>query len=213
MTKRPGIQYWPLGRLGHADEIREHFSEEAALIGTLTILWNNHEIDLSRLFTYLVGGKHSYAYAIWARQPTHKARRDLLELALEHGDLDEPRRVQLAEIIKGTKAIADQRNDLIHAEYVVHSRTDRLHAKVRAPNSAKPPTYHGSSVKDLQRIIDELGRLNGITSQLIVDLYDRDGSMRQSIAAVAATLRGKGSWPSQGNPRSGSPPPSDPQES
>ncbi len=62
-------------------------------------------------------------------------------------------------IIDKTKTVADRRNELIHAEYVVHAHTDKLHAKVKPPRSTKPARYQKLSVKDLAEIVDDVSAL------------------------------------------------------
>ena len=53
------------------------------MLGIITILWNRQEAALYRIYKKLIASKRpEYAKAIWERQPTHQARRDLLGLAL-----------------------------------------------------------------------------------------------------------------------------------
>jgi hypothetical protein len=156
--------YWPLGSLGYQHEICDFFPEEAEMIGVITILWNRQELELRDLFIQLLEPREkAYAEAIWDRQSTHQNKRDLLALALEATTLTERQQGILKHLIKKTKTIADRRNELIHAEYVVHGRTDKLHAKVKTPRSSKPPKHQKVDAKDLQLFINELQTLVQMT--------------------------------------------------
>jgi hypothetical protein len=156
--------YWPLGSLSYSPEIRDFFSEESELIGVITILWNRQELALRSIFLHILEPRiKAYAEAIWDRQPTHQSKRDLLSLAVDTAELTLRQASLLSYIIEKTKVIADRRNELIHAEYVVHGRTDVLHAKVKPPRSSKPAKYQKLSVKDLLSAIKELEELLGIT--------------------------------------------------
>jgi hypothetical protein len=46
---------------------------------------------------------------------------------------------------------------------MVHNRTEKLHAKVKSPRSTKGAKYQKLSVEDLQKIINDLDELLGIT--------------------------------------------------
>lgn len=155
--------YWPLGSLGYSPEIRDTFPEEAEMVGVITIMWNRIEQGLRHLFMEILEPRTAtYGEAIWDRQPTHQARRDLLSVALETANLSERQSAILSYIIEKTKGMADRRNELIHAEYVVHGRTDKLHAKVKSPRSTKPAKFQKLSTKDLQTVIDGLDELFGV---------------------------------------------------
>ncbi len=130
------------------------------MIGVIAIIWNRQELALRRLFIEILQSAiPAYAEAIWDRQPTHQARRDLLAIARETAELTERQIHILDWIIDHTKTAADRRNELMHAEYVVHGRTDVLHAKVKAPRSNKPAKHQKVSAKDLRRVVDELTML------------------------------------------------------
>jgi hypothetical protein len=149
--------YWPLGELEYQHEIRDFFPEEAEMIGVITILWNRQELKLRHIYRKLIASKRpAYAEAIWDRQPTHQAKRDLLALAIHTAKLTKRQAAILEFIIEKTKVMADRRNELLHAEYVVHGRTDKLHAKVKTPRSNKPPKHQKVSASDLQKVIDQL---------------------------------------------------------
>lgn len=152
--------YWPLGAIDYALEIREEFPEEAELLGVITILWNRQEKGLQRLFRTLLASKRpEFAEAIWDRQPTHQARRDLLALALHTAKLTKRQAAILHWIIDRTKTVADRRNELIHAEYVVQFGTNKLHAKVKPPRSNKPPKHQPVAVSDLKVVVTDLDHL------------------------------------------------------
>ena len=158
--------YWPLGALDYEHEIRDFFPEEAEMLGVITILWNRHEKALGWLFLdILKTRRRAFAEAIWSRQSTHQGKRDLLALALHTVKLTKRQASALRWVIDNTKTVADRRNELIHAEYVVHGRTDKLHAKVRAPRSNKPPKHQKVTTADLQKIIVDLSRLVQGTEQ------------------------------------------------
>ncbi len=130
------------------------------MIGVITILWNRQELKLAKIYSKLIASKRpEYAMAIWERQPTHQARRDLLALALQTVKLTKQQAGILNYVIEKTKTLADRRNELIHAEYVVHGRTDKLHAKIKSPRSTKPPKHQKLSAEDLQQVIDDLEQL------------------------------------------------------
>tara|TARA_R110002124_G_scaffold256165_1_gene421838 strand:+ start:1298 stop:1954 length:657 start_codon:yes stop_codon:yes gene_type:complete len=152
--------YWPLGDLEYQHEIRDFFSGEAEMLGIITILWNRQELKLRAIYKRLISSRRpDYAMAIWDRQPTHQARRDLLALALHTTKLTKRQAGIIAYVVDKTKVLADRRNELIHAEYVVHARTDKLHAKVSSPRSNKPPKHQKVTEKDLQQIVDDLEHL------------------------------------------------------
>jgi len=160
----PEDWYWPLAGLEYAIEIREFFSSEAELIGTITILWNRQELALRQVFLNILEPRiKSFGEAIWDRQPTHKSKRDLLTLAMDNTKLNHRQKAILNYIIEKTKNLADRRNQLIHAEYVVHGRTNILHGKIKSPRSTKPPKYQKLSPKDLTSVVVELEGLLGIT--------------------------------------------------
>jgi hypothetical protein len=169
--KRKADWFWPLGALDYANEIRDFFPEEAELVGVITILWNRQELALRELFLDILEPRtKSYGEAIWDRQSTHQNKRDLLSLALETAGLSSRQKTVLEIVIERTKTIADRRNELIHAEYVVHARTDVLHAKVKAPRSNKPPRHQKLSVRDLEKAVAELQYLVQITEAAAVQL-------------------------------------------
>lgn len=156
--------YWPLGSLGYADEIRDQFPIEAELLGVMTILWSRQELALQRVFEGLVASRNGdYVSAIWDRQPTHQAKRDLLALALTTVKLTKRQTAVLAQIIEKTKTIADRRNELIHAAYVVHGENYKLHARVKPPRSNKPPKYQKATEADLKCFLSEMQQLVRIT--------------------------------------------------
>jgi hypothetical protein len=188
MVKPPKSEwYWPLGALGYGPEIRDFFPEEAEMIGVITILWNRQEMALRRLFCLLVASKRpSYAEAIWDRQPTHQARRDLLAVAFQTVRMTKRQAATLKFVLEKTKVIADRRNELIHAEYVVHGRTDQLHAKVKSPRSNKPPKHQKVSTNDLQGVIADLGELVMATEFTWGEFYTR--KMKRVSADLGRTL-------------------------
>lgn len=90
------------------------------MLGVITILWNRQELSLRRMFIWILRAKSDdYAAAIWDRYPTHKARRDTLEMAIANAKLTKRQKAILRWVIDQTKTMADRRNELIHAEYVV----------------------------------------------------------------------------------------------
>ncbi|WP_162806627.1 hypothetical protein [Sphingosinicella terrae] len=102
--------YWPLGELEYQNEIRDFFPDEALMIGTITILWNRHELKLRSLYRRLIASNRpAYAEAIWDRQPTHQARRDLLALALHTTKMTKRQAAILSYVIEKTKVLADRR--------------------------------------------------------------------------------------------------------
>src|SRR4051812_17682830 len=120
--------FWPLGGLSYASEIHDYYPDEAELLGTIAILWNRQELALRRIFLRILASKReAYAEAIWDRQSTHQGRRDLLATALHTVKLTKRQTIYLNWIIENTKTVADRRNELLHAEYVVHHRTSKLH--------------------------------------------------------------------------------------
>jgi hypothetical protein len=156
--------FWPLGGLSYSQEIRDFFPEEAEMIGVITIIWNRQELALRSIFLNILEPRDKgFGEAIWDRQPTHHAKRELLAISLESSTMSDQAKAVLTYIIDKTKIMADRRNELIHAEYVVHNRTDKLHAKVKLPRSAKGAKYQKLSVEDLQKIIDDLDELLGIS--------------------------------------------------
>lgn len=179
MNKPPKRQskpdwYWPLGALEYEHEIADFFPDEAQMLGVIMILWNRQELTLRTIFVDLLGTRRpEYAEAIWDRQPTHQAKRDLLELALTTLKLSKRKAGILRWVIDNTKTLADRRNELIHAEYVVHHRTERLHAKVKAPRSNKPPKYQPTGASDLKVTVEELSFLCRATEAAYTELSPR----------------------------------------
>jgi hypothetical protein len=166
--------YWPLGALEYEHEIEDSFPDEARLLGTIMILWNRQELTLREIFVDLLNTRQrDYAIAIWDRQPTHQSKRDLLSLALTTVKLSKRKAGILTWVIENTKTLADRRNELIHAEYVVHNRTDRLHAKVKSPRSTKPPKYQPVGESDLQVVVKELSFLLRATEGAYTELSPR----------------------------------------
>lgn len=198
--------YWPLGAIDYALEIWEEFPDEAQLLGVITILWNRQEIALRNLYRALIASpRTAYAEAIWDRQPTHQARRDLLSIALHTVKLTKRQTGILTAVIENTKTLADRRNELIHAEYVVHGRTDTLHARVKAPRSNKPPKHQKAAPKDLERVAAELSHLVASTEFAIVDFMPRSWKLRQKKFTDIFDLIRSGE-PLPQNPQSGSAP-------
>lgn len=169
MNKPPKAQdkpdwYWPLAALSYSSEIHDYFPEEAEMIGVITILWNRQELALRSIFIKILEPRSpDFGEAIWDRQPTHQARRDLLAVALDTAKMTKRAKAILTYIIDKTKVMADRRNELMHAEYVVHGRTDKLHAKVKSPRSTKDAKYQKVSTSDLQVIVRDLDELLGVT--------------------------------------------------
>lgn len=186
--------YWPLAALEYEHEIAEFFPDEAQLLGTIMILWNRQELALRSIFVDLLNARQrTYAEAIWDRQPTHQAKRDLLALALTTVKLSKRKAGILTWVIENTKTLADRRNELIHAEYVVHHRTDRLHAKVKSPRSTKPPKYQQVGVSDLRVVVEELSRLLQGTEAARISLSEPLRRMAKkfetALAPIAEDLR------------------------
>lgn len=193
--------YWPLGALDYAHEIHDFFPEEAELIGAITILWNRQEKALRQIFVNLLSARQrEYAVAIWDRQPTHQARRDLLALALTTVKLSKRKAAILRWVIENTKTVADRRNELIHAEYVVHGRTDQLHAKVSAPRSNKPPKHQKAAVADLKTVQETLVHLLQATEAASLELAPP--KMQRLRKQIAQFVEEHGPFPK--NPHSGS---------
>lgn len=210
-TRKPREEfYWLLGRIGYGSEVRDFFPEEAELIGVLTILWNVHEKNLRSLFVRILGGPHEdYVAAIWDRMPTHHARRGTLALALEYGALDDKQAALLTEVIDRTKRLADRRNTLIHAEFVVKSGTEQLFAKSRPPNSSKPAIHQKTTKADLAKLVTEVEELITMDEALSVSLLPPD--LVDSVRALAGRRFGNAPRPLPQNPQSGSPRLSEPQ--
>lgn len=166
--------HWPLGLLGYAGEIEDLFPEEAMHIGIITILWNIHEANLSRLFCSILGAKsESFARAIIAKQPTHKAKRDLLALALQHTKLTKKRTNWLNAVLHETKRLADRRNSLIHGKYVVSFQNNDLYTEQNSPNSTRPKKPQRNSVKELKKVTQDLEALVQFTEGLCWEFSGR----------------------------------------
>jgi hypothetical protein len=192
--------------MGYGGEIAQFYADEAAMIGAITILWNHHEDRLRAIFARILASpKEGYAEAIWDRQPTHQAKRNLLAMALDFGGLNDGQRDLLERVIEDTKTLADRRNDLLHGKYVVHGNTNNLFAVVRSPNSTKPAKYQKNTVNDLDKVSEALERLIDLAGYLNVSLLDEDGSLVQAIRALA--LQQKRSAPPHQSPPIDSPPP------
>ncbi len=176
--------------------MRDFFPDEAAALGVLTILWNRQELALRRLFLQILASqRRAFAEAIWERQPTHQARRDLLALALHTVKMTKRQRAFLRHVVDKTKDIADRRNELMHAEYVVHGRTDTLHARVKAPRSTKPPKHQRAGVKDLEIVIANLEELLDATEAAWLEFVPRRMKrLLKGLKAAAESLQ-----PSHGN--------------
>lgn len=191
--------YWPLAALEYEHEIADFFPDEAQLLGTIMILWNRQELALRMIFVDLLNARQrDYAEAIWDRQPTHQAKRDLLALALTTVRLSKRKAGILTWVIDNTKTLADRRNELIHAEYVVHHRTNRLHAKVKAPRSNKPPKYQQVGESDLRVVVEELSFLLRATEGACTQLSSR---FKRLSKMLDSKLPPKSPQPPQENPQ------------
>lgn len=175
--------YWPLGLVQYGAEIEELYPDEAQLLGAITILWNHHEDALRSIFSNMFeSGRKSYCEAIWDRQPTHQAKRNLLAMALEHVELTDRQRLLLEEVLKRTKKFADRRNDLIHGIYEVHGRSSELFARVKS-RGAKAEKRQRSSKKALQQAVQDLEMLMQLESALSIEMIDPDGKLIASMTA------------------------------
>lgn len=200
--KRKAPWFWPLGALSYSSEITDHFSEEAQLLGAMAILWNRHELALRDCFLNILEPRvRAYGEAIWNRQTTHKNKRNLLSLALETANLTERQQGVLDWVIENTKTVADRRNELIHAEYVVHGRTGELHAKVTAPRARKPK-HQRLSVRELRKVLEQLDRLMQATEAAKFELLSP--SKRAEHDRIMKALEGRA--PSSENQQNGSRP-------
>ena len=171
------------------------------MLGIITILWNRQEAALFRIYNKLIASQRpEFAKAIWERQPTHQSRRDLLSIALQTVRMTKKQAAILDYVIEKTKTMADRRNELMHAEYVVHGRTDKLHAKVKSPRSTKPPKHQKLSTKDLQQIVDDLEHLLMATETAGMAFPTKRD--RKLMAAFDEALKAIGPLPEI--PRSGS---------
>ena len=194
MAKPPKRQpkpdrYWPLGQIEYEHEIEDSFPDEARLLGTIMILWNRQELALRALFVSLLSARQrTCAKAIWDRQPTHQARRDMLALALTTVKLSKRKTGILTWVIDNTKTLADRRNELIHAEYVVHHETDRLHAKVSSPRSNQPPKYQQVGESDLRVVVDDLSWLLRATQKAHIELSEPLKKWAKKLDATLAPI-------------------------
>lgn len=165
--------YWPLAALEYEAEI-EDFADEAQMLGAIMILWNRQEIVMGKIFLDMLGSRQrGYAQAIWDRQPTHQARRDLLELALTTVKLTKRKKAILRWVLDKTKTLADRRNELIHAEYVVRFGTDHLHAKVKSPRSTKPAKFQKLDIPALKTVVEEISFLVRATESAYMQVSSR----------------------------------------
>jgi hypothetical protein len=186
--------------MSYSSEVEDFFPEQAELLGVITILWNRQELALRDCFLNLLEPRAwAYGEAIWNRQSTHQNKRALLSLALETADLNQRQKGILDWIIEQTKTVADRRNELIHAEYVVHGRTGELHAKVTAPRAQKPK-HQRLSVRELRKVIDQLDYLLQATEAAKFELLSP--AKRAEFEATIQALRGR--EPSHDNQQSGS---------
>lgn len=180
--------YYPLGAVDYAHEIHDQFPEEAEMLGVITILWNRQELALRRIYLQLIASKRpAYAEAIWDKQPTHQARRDLLALALHTVRLTKRQKDILGLVIEKTKTVADRRNELIHAEYVVAGHTGRLNAKVKAPRSTKPPKHQPVSATELRGVVEDIVSLVQLTEGAWAEFRTR--AMKELSAALWKDLK------------------------
>lgn len=171
------------------------------MLGIITVLWNRQELKLRGLYVKLISSSRpAYAEAIWDRQPTHQAKRDLLALALVTVKMTKRQASILSYIIERTKVLADRRNELLHAEYVVHGRTDKLHALVKPPRSNKPPKNQRASASDLQQVIDHLEQLIMATESASFEFLTRSG--KRLIKSIDKFVEKHGPFPE--NPQTGS---------
>jgi hypothetical protein len=195
--ERKPDSYWPLAALEYEHEIDDSFPDEARLLGTIMILWNRQELALRDIFLDLLNARQrDYASAIWDRQPTHQAKRDLLALALATVHMSKRKAGILNWVIDHTKTLADRRNELIHAEYVVHHRTLRLHAKVKAPRSNKPPKYQQVAESDLRVVVEELSFLLRATEGAYTELSSR---FKRMVKQLDSAPRARSPQPPQRN--------------
>lgn len=176
MAKKTNLSdgHWPLGALGYASEIEDTFPDEAMYIGIITILWNMHDENLSSLFCFLLGAKsESLARAIIDKQPTHKAKRDLLALAHANIKLSKHRAGWLDVIIKETKRLADRRNSLVHGRYVVSFKDNGLYTEQNSPNSTRLKKPQKNGLRELKKVAEELETLIRITEGFMAEFIVR----------------------------------------
>lgn len=189
MSKGPkNDSYWPLAGLSYAQEVHDFFPQEAELLGVIAILWSRQELALKRLFVDLIDAQTpAYAEAIWNRLPTHQSRRDLLALALDTCTLSSHQQGVLTWVIDKSKTVADRRNELMHAEYVVHGRTSQLHARIKSPRSTKPAKHQKASVKDLRQFVEDMELLLQATEGAWFELLSE--AKRAEMDALIAAIR------------------------
>lgn len=123
----------------------------------------------------------------------------MLALALETVKLTKRQKGVLHWVIEHTKTLADRRNELIHAEYVVHGRTNKLHAKVKPPRSHKPAKHQKAAASDLKVVVADLQLLVQATEAAWFEFATRSTKkLMAGLRKIAADVQR-----SRENPQSG----------
>ena len=110
-----------------------------------------------------------------------------MALALQIVRLTKRQKSILSGLIERTKTVADRRNELIHAEYVVAGDTGKLNAKVKAPRSTKPPKHQPVSAVELRGVVEDIVSLVQLTEGAWAEFRTR--AMKELSAALWKDLK------------------------
>src|ERR1044072_8621449 len=101
--------------------VRKHLQPYGIEIGELSLAWNRQHDHLGQIFWAALGSdKGAVAFAIWNRLANDRTQRDILKVAIEAGAIrrvsEGPRATDdTLWLIKETNALAELRNNAIHA--------------------------------------------------------------------------------------------------
>jgi hypothetical protein len=113
-----------IARRPSSQQIEKAFAPYALEIGQLARAWNALHDTLGRIFSQIVSpGNYNISGAIWYSTPSDAAQRKMLKAAyLAWGAIDTKTHPRAKEDIKWligqVQALADQRNDAIHAPHI-----------------------------------------------------------------------------------------------
>lgn len=175
-------RHYPLGFWSGASEIQDNYGAEAEAIGVITILWNCHEQALKAIFARLLSPQDEFANLLWDSENTNRGRLKLLTLVRDGLSMSEERQSLLGEVITRTGTLAEQRNALAHAEYVVDMDAQVLMA--RTQRRSKGALVRPSDLDALNRIIRDLEVLDRCVSALRLDLIPQE--LKDTVQALAA---------------------------
>jgi hypothetical protein len=145
----------PLGHFDH-NALIQIFPHECALLGALTMLWGQFEVELCELMRRLSNTDKQTAEIIFFGTRNHKARRDLIAALVEEKVPDRDCQNWMHKALKEVKRAADKRNNLIHSEYFVEITKDRTFTKQRTPGRKNRQIVREKIIRQIEEAISAI---------------------------------------------------------